>query len=282
MPNDGQQSQTTETPQGQQPEQKTEQSTEQKTGQQQQQQQPQQQNGQQRPGADNSGWDRERAGLLADLKKEREARQAHERRVTELTGTLTTEQKRVRALAGLEVKSEQDQAQEEIRQRVIQLFPALGKLTDEKIDQLLSMQERMGSAEEVVQHHWSRHGQQMLDSVSNKVADAIGRDLTDRQQKALWRAYTVEAEANPEFLKRHNQGDPKLAEEFAKEWVEDWFESARKTVVTEEVGRRRPVPNGRDRNVNTQPPKKVDFSSDKAIEDAMVESFRRHGGSFDA
>jgi hypothetical protein len=273
--------QSTETSQGQTTEQSTGQTTQQ-PGQQQSTQQTQQPPPQQRTGAeDTSRWERERAGLLADLKKEREARQAHEKRVAELSGTLTTEQKRVRALAGLEVKSPEDQELDQVRERVKQLFPVLAKLDESKIDQLLGMTDKLGSAEEVVQHHWTQHGQRMLDAVSNEVSDAVGRDLTERQQKALWRAYTVEAENNPEFLARHNQGDPNLAKEFAKAWVEDWFESARKSVVTEEIGRRRPVPNGRDRNVNTQPLKKIDYKNEKAVEDAMVESYRQHGGRFD-
>jgi hypothetical protein len=149
------------------------------------------------------------------------------------------------------------------------------------METLQGLMENSQGVQEATQHHWQAHGRQMLGSLTEAVAEEIGGELTDRQKKALTRAYVAEAEANPEFLQRHEQGDPKLTQEFAKQWVEDWFEPARKQVITQEVARRRPVPNGRDRNVQTTPPKKIDFKDPKAVEDAMVESFRSHGGRFE-
>lgn len=272
-----QQGQTQQTQQGTNTQQQTQQS---QTPQ--QQQTSQQQQSSQRPGADqNPGNDDRSRGLIADLQKERQARQRLEQQFHELQGHLDAERRRIQALAGVTPQSPEEQELEAVRARVVQLFPVLAKLDEEQLDQLLSLNERAGGFEEVAQNHWERHGRTMLSSLQSKVAEELGTDLSDRQQKALARAYVAEAETNPEFLKRHEAGDQTLIEEFAKQWVEDWFEPARKTVVTSEVNRMRRVPSGRDRSVQTTPPKKIDFKDAKAVEDAMVESFRSHGGRFD-
>jgi hypothetical protein len=93
-------------------------------------------------------------------------------------------------------------------------------------------------------------------------------------------AYAKAAAADPEFLRRHEEGDPTLVKEFAKQWIEDWFEPARRKVTANEVGRTRAVPGGRDRSVALNGGKKIDYTNPKAIEDAMVESFKSHGGTF--
>lgn len=239
----------------------------------------------QRPGADqNPGHgdgDQRTRGILSDLQKERQARQKLEQQLQQLNGSLESERRRVQALAGVNPQSEEEQEIEAVKARVLQLFPVLGKLTDEKLEQLMGLGDKASSIEEAAQHHWTRHGQTMLDGLAEQVSEEIGGDLTDRQRKALFRAYVAEAEADPEFLQRHNSGDRTLLAEFAKQWAEDWIEPVRKSAVQAEVNRRRPVPNGRDRNVNTQAPKQVDFKNPKAVEDAMVESFRSHGGRFD-
>lgn len=231
----------------------------------------------------NNGDDVRLRGMIADLQRERVLRQQAETRLAETGANLTREQKRVLALSGIEPKSPEDAEVDQVRARLIQVFPALAKLTEEQVDKLLATAERSSGLEEVANNHWTRHAQTMLDSVAAAVADTIGtEDLTKRQREALDRAYVAECQHNPAFLKRHEMGDPKLAGEFAKAWTEDWFETARKHVVNREVERRPAVPSGRDRNIRTTPPKPVDFKNEKSVQDAMVDSFKAHGGRFDA
>lgn len=249
---------------------------------QQQQQQTQTQGEQvQRPGAGQNPGDAQQRGLIADLQKERQARQKLERDIQGLQGHLDAERRRVQALAGVTPQTDEDRELDAIRERIVKLFPVLGKLTPEQVDEFMQLRGSAASIEEATQHHWTAHGRQMLGSLYDNVAKEVGSDLTDRQKKALGQAYVAAAEADPEFLARHETGDPKLIEEFAKQWVEDWFEPARKAVVQTETSRFRRVPSGRDRNVQTTPPKPIDFKNPKAVEDAMVESFKRHGGGFD-
>ena len=122
----------------------------------------------------------------------------------------------------------------------------------------------------------------MLDSVIDGVLQKVGGDdLTARQKKAIVRYYVGEAESDETFLTRHEQGDPTLVDEVVKAILEDWYEPARRSVTATEVQRtNRRVPRGADRSVGTTGKKKLDFKDQKAVEDAMVESFRSHGGQF--
>lgn len=260
----GQQTQQTQTPPNGQQTQQTAQST-------------------QRPdAAQNSGQDNARErGLIADLQRERQRFKKLEQDYQTANTTLEQERRRVQALAGVTPQDPEAQELDAVRQRIVQLFPALAQLTPEKLQQVLSVGDRAASLDEVTNNHWERHGQSMLDNLATTVSDAIGAELTPRQLKSLQRAYVNECEANPEFLQRHTKGDPKLVAEFAKEFVDDWFEPARRQVVSSEASRFRRVPNGRDRTVQTTPPKAINYKDGKAVEDAMVESFRSHGGKFD-
>lgn len=235
------------------------------------------------PGSNAGGStdDARNRGILADLQRERRARQEAETRATQREAELASERRRVQALAGVTPQSPEAQEEEEVRARVIKLFPVLGKLNDEQLDAMLAGQNDVASARQLVHQQWENHGRQMIDSIVSEVSDAVGGDLTERQAKALTRAYVAEAESNPEFLARHERGDKNLIKEFAKAWVEDWFEPARRRVTADAMSQNRRVPSGRDRTVQTTPPKAIDFKNPKAVEDAMVESFRSHGGRFE-
>lgn len=237
----------------------------------------------QRPGAaKESGDDARQRGILADLQKERQARQQLEKRLQEHERARSEQDRRIRE-AVIGEKPEEAEARQ-VREALYQLSPRLAKLDQLSDEQFEGLLNSIGVAETVEQSElrgWTKHGRQMLDSVSEKVAEKLGGDLSERQRKALGRFYVGEAEADPAFLQRHEAGDPKLIEEVAQQFLEDWFEPARRSVTQTEVNRTsRRVPSGKDRGVVTQGKKKIDFKDPKAVEDAMVESYRSHGGQF--
>lgn len=223
--------------------------------------------------------DRQR-GILADLQKERRARQELERQLTTHQADLATERRRIQALVGANPKSAEDEEADEIRTRFLGLFPQYAKLTDETIDKLLKMSESASTLEDTTQHYWKNHSITMLTALNEAVAEEIGGDLTPRQQKAIVAAYVQEAKENPEFLQRHDAGDRTLVSEFAKQWAGDWFTPAQRALTAQEVGRARRVPDGKGRHVAAGAPKKVDFTNPKALEDAFAESYKSHGGAF--
>ena len=229
-----------------------------------------------------AGQDRRDQGILSDLKKERQARQALEARIVKAEANYEAERRRVQALAGVNPKSPEELDADETRGQLTRLVPWIGKLSDEKVDKLLSLLDNSDSAADFVDKGWLRHGKSMLSSLEKAVATELGGEgkLTDRQSDALTAAY-IQAARNPDFLDRHEQGDPTLVEEFAKAWVEDWIAPARRKVTADEVDRARRVPSGKDRSIPAGSTKKVDFKDSKSVEDAMVASWRSHGGTFE-
>ena len=226
--------------------------------------------------------DPRQAGVLADLQKERKARQTLERQVADMTARLDISDKRARALLGVEPVSEEEAEAAEIRGKFSKMFPALAKLNDDQmLEKLTKLIEKSDSSESMEERYWNDRAESMTQSVVEAVAEEIGSDLTPRQITKLRAAYAHRAATDQDFLARHEAGDKKLAAEFAAEFVEDWFEPARKKVTREQVERNRPVPGGgRDRSIGAKKPRTIDFKNEKDVSDAMVESFRSHGGQF--
>lgn len=219
-------------------------------------------------------------GVLGDLAKERKARQVAEAKAAERETAYATERRRVLALAGAEPRSEQDAADEAVRERFKQLYPKLGGLDDAKIDRLMQLADRADSLEAATENHWKSHARKMLDGAIAGMQKALGGDLTDRQKAKLEKAYTQEAQSNPEFLARHEAGDAKLVEEFVKEFVEDFVEPGRRKALADEQNRMRRVPSSRDRSVVGTGGKKLDLNKDDDFAEAALAAYKQHGGEF--
>lgn len=225
-------------------------------------------------------WDKQRKGLTDDLAKERKARQDYEGRVKQYEIDLAAEKKRVQALAGVTPQTPDEADADEVRKRFTQLYPHLGGLTAEKIDRLMALADQQDQIQQTSNHYWSQHSRTMVAAVHSEVAAAYGGKLTDRQVDKITKAYALRANADPEFLQRHENGDPTLAKEFAKEWVEDWFEPARRQQTAAELSQFRRVPGGKDRSIVNQGEKKINVTNDKEVEDMLVAGFRERGGQF--
>ena len=228
-----------------------------------------------------SGWEKEKRAFIADIQKERKARQQAEQAIVTHRAELEAERRRVQALAGVTPRSPQDQEAEEVRARFAQLYPELAGLTKEDVEALRELRGRSTELQETTNHYWTAHARAVFGNLEKEVASELGGDkLTDRQSKALRRAYALECQENPEFLKRHESGDPELVKEFAKEWAEDWLKPAIRKQAANDVDRVRRVPSGRDRTVSTPAGKKIDYSDPKAVEDLLVAGFKERGGQF--
>ena len=236
-----------------------------------------------RPGAvDTSAWDKERAGFIADLKKEREQRQRIDTERQKYQSELEVERKRVLALSGVTPRRPEEQEDEEIKAAFAAKFPHLAELTAEDVKELRALKEDRSRFQEATNNHWANHGRRMIGSAQEQIADSLGGELTDRQRSRIAREYIafVEENAANGALDRHEAADETFVQEFVKQFLGDWQESVRRSITTNEVARNRPVPSGRGRNVNIGGQKKIDFKDPKAVEDAMVAAFKDHGGSF--
>ena len=230
------------------------------------------------PGQNRGSDDTATRGMLADLQKERKARQDLETRIATYEAT----QKRIQtAFAPEDPNAGNRQA---ILDALTQVSPALGKLAaldDAGIAKLFSALENQGVVTDTIQQMWENHSSTMLDEVFSAVEDELGGELNERQQKRLAAAYVQEAQNNPEFLARHQRGDRTLITAFVKDYLDDWREPIRRQVTRDAMSVNRRVPNGRDRSVRGTPTKVPNFTDNKETADAMVEQFLSGGGRFD-
>lgn len=218
-----------------------------------------------------------------------------EAEINKLKTQLEAEQKRVRAALGIETPSPEDTEAEALRAAMTKLFPGLAKLADGKsLEQLEQIVSRLGAMEASDAGRWENHAEDMLGSLEQEVADALGVDeLTDRQRKQLRRAYrdaADEAEAtrraqpdgdySKDFLARHAKGDKSLLKEFAKDYVGDWQTSVKKAADRQAAQRFRPVPRGGNSRPITRQPPKGDMTKDTDFAEALAQARRDEGGQF--
>lgn len=208
-------------------------------------------------------WDEDTRtkGMLADLKKEREARQAHEKKVAEYEGTLKEELRRIAALAGITTPSKEEADTESVRAKIRELFPEMADIGDiKRLRAELEEQQVRGYAE---------HSGRMFDQICQKISAEYG-ELTESQKRRIGAVYFSENYNDPELHKRHIAGDPKLVEEFAKAFIDDIVEPIKRKVTASEAGRFRPVPGGRDRSTP------IKGEKPKSGEDMLRSHFRAH------
>jgi hypothetical protein len=220
----------------------------------------------------------------------------YEKKIEELTNQITGIRTGVGRAFGFEKADPQAEQQEQIKTALLQVFPnlkALESMTPEKIQELMESAE---GARSTTQAHWERHATSMLTTLESQVTEALGvENLTPTQQKNLRRAYREEArdclnarnaaaqsgaayDASNDFLARHERGDQSLLKEFAKSYLNDWFEPARRR-ATADVTRRqgRPVPKGeRARTMIAGGPPKIDYNDPNAFKKALLAA--RGGG----
>ncbi len=228
-----------------------------------------------------NSWDAEKKAFIADLQKERRARQAVEQQANSYKTQYETEQRRVRALSGVEPQNPQEAEATAVRERFAQLYPELAGLTKEDIEALRELRSSKSELQETTAHYWQSHGRTMLGSLETEVAKAFdGEKLTPSQSKVLRAAYVQAAQEDPEFLQRHEQGDQTLITEFAKTFAEDWIKPAQRKAAAVDFNSRRPLPSGKDRSVAAPGGKKIDVTDDKAVSDFLLAGYRERGGRF--
>lgn len=219
-------------------------------------------------------WEKQRKGLTADLAKERAARQQFETQNQTFQAELAAERKRIQALVGVTPQNPEETEAAEIRARFgkvfskEQLLEQMG-LSPDDIEDIKAARAERKASQDTQNHYWARHAKEMVKSVGAEIAKEFG-DLSERQTDTVTKAYVLRAQSDPEFLARHEAGDPTLAAEFAKEWLGDWYEPAKRKALASEIGQFRRVPNGQTRGIVNQGEKKINVNNNDEVMDLLV------------
>jgi hypothetical protein len=214
----------------------------------------------------------------------------YETQISDLTRKLTI------ALGG-EVKSPDEAKAAQIKDAFFKL-PGMGalrklsELSEEQLDSLLSVPQHVSQNQEAEFRQWQRHGNQQIETVSDKVAEAIGTDTLDNDQKTDLRntfsswlktrssnelqqaidRYGEEAVARDQrrfsdTIRRYEDGDPKLLDEFVTRYTKNWVEPARRSATARTSTRTRPVPDSSGRTPVTSIQRPASFKNlDERIE----------------
>lgn len=229
------------------------------------------------------------------------ARTRAEQERDQLRQELGREQARVRAALGIEKVDPKTAEKEELKGVLYEMFPQLQTLEGLTQQQLQSVFQAAHSATSATQATWDRHTLSVLDGLDSEVASGMGvESLTQSQSKRLRSAFREEILAaddartvavqrgerqtnqtqpgDNDLVARFERGDASLLKEFAKAYLADWFEPARRSVTTSQARRTmRPVPRGeRSRSLPASSAKPVDLSNDSEFKKALAAA--RGGG----
>lgn len=207
-------------------------------------------------------------------RKADEARVAAEARATE-------RERQLHIMTGGKPVDPEEAELEQIRARVVQLFPVLGKLTEEQLDKVLGLAEQQDSVQDSNVKIWRNHANTMLNGVYGEIEKGLGGgELSDRQRQKVYLAYRERAANDQDFLTRHEDGDQKLIQEFAKEWLDDFVEPARRMATQSQIERGRRVPSGSRTGPTTTQKPKLDLTNDDVFGEALLAEVREKGGQF--
>jgi hypothetical protein len=234
---------------------------------------------------DRSDWvPRHRINELSERNRQYEAR------LKAIEEGQTSRNAEIARALGVNVPSEEEREAEELRKTLYKLVPGLENLEKLDLSKLEQIEAAAAGASETTVRHWERHAEATFNELEAEVASALGlEELTPSQVKKLRRAYQEEARvaamqrqaaeerglpADPKnFLTRHERGDKTLIKEFAKEWLNDWAEPARRQSAAQVARRNRPVPGGeRTRTMATSKLPEVDYNDEDAFKKALVDA----------
>jgi hypothetical protein len=121
----------------------------------------------------------------------------------------------------------------------------------------------------------------MMGALQKEVLAVTGGDkLTDRQTRSLVSTFIQACNDDPELQARYSKGDVSVFKTFTEEWAEDWLKPAQRRAQAAELGRNRPVPQGKDRSITTAQGKKIDVTDNDAVANMLEQGFRDRGGRF--
>lgn len=220
------------------------------------------------------------------LNEESTRRQKLERDFKALNDRLTEQDTRLKTAFGINTPSAEEQEREKLKKEIAGLIdPAeLLGLSKEEIEEL---KEAARISKQQVARGWQKHATEMLDQAFEGIAAAYSvKELSVTQKRKIHAAYLDECReaqrqrwiaqqrgerdtletlnTDEDFLARHEAGDPKLIDDFVRQFLSDWHEPARRVAEASVLRRNRPVPSGdRTKTPVTSTPSKVDLKDDK-------------------
>jgi hypothetical protein len=195
-------------------------------------------------------------------------------RTRQLEADVAERDRKIAALAGVTPADPNSQKAEQIKEAFFNLpgmavFKKIASLSEEQIDALLEVPEHVEQTSQAEARAWQRHGNQQIEYIGEKVSEALGVEKPDADQLddlrvnfKSWLSRTVKKEidmtGDSATLRRYEEGDKKLLDEYVTSYTKRWVEPARRTATATQMNRVRPVPSstGRSQVSSVQRPDK--------------------------
>lgn len=226
---------------------------------------------------------------------------AAEQRVAAAEARAVENERKLHAALGITPQDPKAKEQADIRAALEEMYPHLKQGSNLSAEEIQDLRDAAAAAKSTAQATWARHATTMLTDLESEISDSLGVDkLSATQQKNLRRAYREEVNealaardvamrrgerdsldstpADNDALARHERGDKSLLKEFAKAFLADWYEPARRQVTAQAARRQmRPVPKGeRTRTALATGAPQIDYNDSNAFKKALLEA--RSGG----
>lgn len=219
-----------------------------------------------------------RDGMLRDLKTERAARQKLETELKQFRDDIAGRNKKMGEALGI-TQPENDEEAKIIRAQFAKVFPRLAAIAENEnidVEKLVELLNNSSNIKSTADHYWVEKGQQVVDTIAQEIQTELGGELSETQYDDLAHAYVRFVARGGEALRLRHEREPiKLAKEFAKGYIEQWFAPARRKVTQQAVDRNgRRIPSGNRSQPVVSQKAKVDYNDEDAFKKALQESFR--------
>ena len=229
-------------------------------------------------------------------------------RVREQDATIQDLQRRLTLALGGQPTDPQTQKSEQVRAAFFEMFPQfkrLAELSEEQFEALLQAPTAVQTTRQAEAQQWQRHGDQQIDSASERVAEIIGVDALDDDQREDLRVSLrswLDTKARAELaqaverygeqavrederrfsptIARYEKGDPKLLDEFVNRYTKNWVEPARRAATARTSTRTRPVPGSGSRTPVSTIQKPATFKNWDERLDYAAKLAKERGASF--
>lgn len=204
-------------------------------------------------------------------------------RAQELETQLAEERRRVAALTGSQPPDPNAAKAESIKEAFFNLpgmgiFRKFASMTEEQFERLMKAPEHLDRFTSAEDQQWKRHADSQVKYIGEKIAEALGaekleaEDLDDlRTSFTGWLKRRAKGElettGKSDTVRRYEDGDETLLDEFVQAHTKRWVEPARRNTTAQNINRTRPVPSssGRAPVSTVQRPEKFN-SLDERIE----------------
>jgi hypothetical protein len=210
-------------------------------------------------------------------------RRAHEAEAARYRAEAEAYRMKLEALAGIQRQPEVDPQEQQIREALERMYPALKRLGSLPFDKIMELAETVPQLQAQAQSTYDSLADQTTNALYTNAKEAFGAaDLTEFQKRALHRAFVDYVESDPDHTRRYVIRDASLVPEFVNLYATEMLGPARRqaaVAVGARVARTATVPTGGGAGGPVGSPPPTVPKDEEALHDAAWAKFKGQIGA---